>query len=322
MAGAIAGTAILKIDGKQDLLNTITLTINNECNMHCSHCYLQYDSIESIIDDNTLDIIFKNKFKHLVIVGKEPLVNNSSIEKLCGIVERCKVKDLTVSFVTNGLNLSSLPPAIIPLIDYIDVSFDGGVLTYEKYRKGNLHKVLDGISFCLTHGLKEVNALHTVCDRTIENISDCVNLKEFVPFSTILFTPYLVTQNHGNNQVSSIPLFEIVRKFDGNSTFNSVDGTMLLIDNYHIEQERICLAELESELDKVKCREKYHVITDDPIMYGIIRVTYDGLVLSPRQSLHPSLYHTAQPVSMQNDLESAFQELRKFEKATRWSLKI
>ena len=315
MAGAIAGTAILKINGKQDHLDTITLTINNECNLHCDHCYLQYVSSKDVIGNDTLDGVMSNHFRHLSIVGKEPLVNALSISKLCEIVERCKEVNRTISIVTNGMNLSSLPSDIIPQLDYIDVSFDGGSLSYEKYRKGNLNKILDGIQKCLAHGLKEVNALHTICDQTIDNVTDCINLKRFVPFSNILFTPYLVTRNQGKNTVSPISLTDIIRQLDNNDKFNNTEGTSVLIDNYHIEQGNITVSELDGLLNKVKCTNKFRVFKDDPILYGIIRVTYDGCILSPRQSLHTTQYHAASTVNRQTDLNEAFQKLLKLERA-------
>lgn len=315
MAGAIAGTAILKINGKQDHLDTVTLTINNECNMHCEHCYLQYVSSKGVIGDDTLDGVLGNRFRHLSIVGKEPLVNALSISKLCEIVERCKEANRTISFVTNGMNLSSLPTDIIPLLDYIDVSFDGGALSYEKYRKGSLSKILDGIQYCLAHGLKEVNALHTICNQTIDNLTDCIDLKRFVPFSNILFTPYLVTRNQGKNTVSPIPLTDIIQQLENNDELNNTEGTSVLIDNYHIEQGNISVSELDGLLNKVKHADKFRVFKDDPIFYGIIRVTYDGYILSPRQSLHTTQYHTAPTVNRKTDLNEAFQKLLKLERA-------
>ena len=313
MAGAIAGTAILKIKGVQDKLDTITLTINNECNMQCRHCYLQYVSSKRIIDDSVLESIFESEFRHLVVVGKEPLVNRDSINKVCEIVELCRKAGHSVSFVTNGLNLSLLPSEIIPQIDYIDVSFDGGALSYDRFRKGNLSKILEGIQYCLSQGLKEVNALHTICSQTIDNITDCINLNSFVPFSTILFTPYLITHNQGHNTVSAIPLTEIISRLCSNETFNNTEGTLLLIDNYHIEQDGISVVDLHTALDVVKCKNKYRVIDEDPICYGILRVTYDGLILSPRQSLHTAFYNTAPSVFQQNNLNLAFRELRNLE---------
>lgn len=314
MAGAIAGTAIFKINGKQDCLDTVTLTINNECNMHCNHCYLQYASNKGVITEDIIGSVLDSSFRHLSIVGKEPLVNAKSISTLCEIVEKSKNNNRSISLVTNGLNLSSLPSDIIPLLDYIDVSFDGGLLFYEKYRKGNISKILDGILYCLAHGLKEVNALHTICNQTIDNITDCINLNRIVPFANILFTPYLVTQNQGDNTVTPIPLQDIIIYLDNNDVFNNTKETLVLIDNYHIEQESIISADLDASLNTIKCKNKFRIFKEDPIFYGIIRVTYDGIILSPRQSLHTAQYSMAKTVNCQTDLNKVFQEFLELEK--------
>ena len=62
MAGAIAGTAILKASNLSDKLHTITMTINNECNMNCPHCYLHCENDKSLISQETINSIFKAKF--------------------------------------------------------------------------------------------------------------------------------------------------------------------------------------------------------------------------------------------------------------------
>lgn len=322
MAGAIAGTAILNIENHKEVLDTVTLTINNECNMQCRHCYLQYNSDKSIITDDVLNGLFANRFRHLVIVGKEPLVNDLSINKLCYIVEKCREIDSTISMVTNGINLVSLPTSILPLFDYIDVSFDGGIKSYANYRRGELSKIIDGIHFCLSHGLKEVNALHTICNQTIDNITDCISLNQEIPFKTILFTPYIVTHNQGNIFVSSIPLLEIIQHMDNNETFNNTDETMLLIDNYHIEQDKMSVFDLYKVLNNVKNKNKYRIFESDPLYYGIVRVTYDGLILSPRQSLHTACYHTVRSFIGQNNLNMVFHNLLKEEKESNGNKRI
>ena len=309
MAGAIAGTAIIKTGWKHETLNTVSLTINNACNMSCGHCYLQYKSDNTLISDGIVESVLNNDFSHLAIVGKEPLVNNSSIEKLCSIIEKCAEKGISVSFITNGINLSHLPIGIIPLINYIDVSFDGGFESYKNYRKGDIVEILDGIRHCLEHGLKEVNALHTICNQTMEFVPDCIRLKEYIPFKTILFTPYLSTINYGENTVSPLPLLEVIKKMDNDDTFNNSDEASLLIDNYHIEQNGLSIGCLENALAKVSNKGKYLVYKDDPVFYGIIRVTYDGFILSPRQSLNTRLYRDAPRINSHTNLNELFRQL-------------
>lgn len=309
MAGAIAGTAIIKTGGKHEALNTVSLTINNACNLHCGHCYLQYKSDNGLISDEIVESVLRNSFSHLAIVGKEPLVNKASIEKLCLIIEKCEERGISVSFITNGVNLSHLPIGIIPLLNYIDVSFDGGIGSYNKFRKGDIVEVFDGIEYCLGRGLKEVNALHTICDQTIGTVSECVRLKEYIPFKSILFTPYLITKNLGENTVKPFPLLEIIKKMDANDAFNNTDEASLLIDNYHIEQDGLNVDCLEKALAEVSNKGKYLLYKEDPVFYGIIRVTYDGYILSPRQSLNTRLYQEAPQITNNTNLNELFEKL-------------
>jgi MoaA/NifB/PqqE/SkfB family radical SAM enzyme len=56
MAGAIAGTAILNCK-LQSALDTVALTINNSCNLHCPHCYLQYDGPNESITSGVISLL-------------------------------------------------------------------------------------------------------------------------------------------------------------------------------------------------------------------------------------------------------------------------
>jgi len=46
-------------------------------------------------------------------------------------------------------------------------------------------------------------------------------------------------------------------------------------------------AQLISELNLY---HNVHLISGDPLEYGVLRVTYDGLILTPYAALHPKIY--------------------------------
>src|SRR5688500_15997163 len=113
MGGVVAGSAVLnaKVAGK---LHTVTLTVNNRCNLHCPHCYLQYDGIDRLIAPEAIDYLFDrpSSLRHVAIVGMEPLVTRRSVE-VCGtIIHRAKQAGITVSLITNGINLPWLQESI------------------------------------------------------------------------------------------------------------------------------------------------------------------------------------------------------------------
>ncbi|MGB8247960.1 MAG: radical SAM protein, partial [Chlorobium sp.] len=145
MSGAIAGTAILKNMSETDKLEIVTMTINNECNMHCPHCYMQYDKESYMINDDTLKSVFNSSFNHLAIVGREPLINEESIRVLEKIAKMCSENDKSISMVTNGSRLLDCDLELIKYFDFIDVSFDGGVRRYNDYRKGDFIKIINGV---------------------------------------------------------------------------------------------------------------------------------------------------------------------------------
>ena len=309
MAGAIAGTAILKASNNSDKLHTITMTINNECNMSCPHCYLHCKNDNRLIGQETINSIFNAKFKHIAIVGQEPLYNQSSIEKITTIAKQAKIRDVSVSIVTNGLNLKKIPKTTIELIDYVDVSFDGGEKSYSSFRKSSFSHIIDGVNYLKDCGLKEINALHTICDSTIDFISDCINIREFANFSNIMFSPYLITENFGENTVNPVHLLDIINVLLTNDLFMSTEEAFLLIDNYHLEQDGILPEQIESLIINNKIEKKLRLFKHDPILNGILRITYDDLVLSPRCSLHTKLYSQSNYYASKSNIEKCYQKL-------------
>lgn len=309
MAGAIAGTAILKASNYSDKLHTITLTINNECNMNCPHCYLHCKTDKVLISQETIDSIFRANFNHIAIVGQEPLFNKNSINIITSIANQAKLKGVSVSIVTNGLNVKKLPKSTIELIDYIDISFDGGEKSYSNFRKSSFTHIIDGVNYLKECGLKEINALHTICDLTKDFIDDCVRIRDFAPFSNIMFTPYLITENFGVNTVSPVQLMDLINILLSNNLFMSVEESFLLIDNYHLEQDKILPEEIESLITKNNLEKKLVLFKHDPILHGILRVTYDDLVLSPRSSLHTKRYSQSNYYASKTDIENCYQKL-------------
>lgn len=306
MAGAIAGTAILNCKSKTNNLDTVTITVNNLCNYQCPHCYLQYNSGSQIIHSELIDWIFNSDFKHISVVGQEPLFNQKSIESLHKLVEKAHNHSRTISFITNGSRLKKLPGELIPYFDYVDISFDGGFKTYSNNRTGSILSVIDGIEYLVKNKLNKINALHTIHSLNINDIDDLLSIHSIYNFSTILFSPYLITSNDGKNSVSRLPLKKIIENLSNNSIFRSLNNVLLLIDKYHIDQDGISFSELNKLTEQSGISDKTLIIPDDPIEHGIIRVTYDNLLLTPENSLHPSIYKKK---GLKIDCQSSLQEM-------------
>jgi len=289
MAGAIAGTAILNCS-HTDRLHTVTLTINDRCNLNCPHCYLQYRDEAALISDDVLDIMFKSQFSHLAIVGKEPLYSISTATLCCEIAARCSKSRKSFSIITNGLRLSLIPPSALQDFSFIDISFDGGPLTYRSYRRGNFEDVIRGIDYLRTNDFRSINALHVLNSNTISAVADMMSIAEYAQFGSIMFSPYIVTSNYGSNTVRSLKIQEIFETLAACKSFVDNERAFLLIDFNHLNEQRIDAEECLSMAGTLGLVGKIKMIVEDPLLFGIIRVTFDGLVLTPQQSIHPRDY--------------------------------
>src|ERR1035438_763554 len=92
MAGAIAGSAIFCCS-PTERLDTVTLTVNNACNLACPHCYLQYHSPVKKFRESLFDVLERSAFRHPAVVGKEPLFDGGSVaicERLAALSIRSK----------------------------------------------------------------------------------------------------------------------------------------------------------------------------------------------------------------------------------------
>lgn len=311
MPGAIAGTAILNTAGQTDQLHTITLTINNSCNLNCPHCYLQYGSKDKYIEPKTIEAIFSSEFKHLAIVGKEPLVNRHSLALLRQLTLRAKAGGRTVSLITNGTALRKLEPELIPLFDYVDISFDGGPATYESYRKQSFEHIIDGVQYLKTHNVQQVNALHTISDRTLSALDDMLAVQFYEHFEHIMFSPYLATQNSGSNFVMPISLQSILKAFNASLLFGNTRQAFLLIDLQHLKNDGHTSEQVLKQIHSFNFGlHKIKLITQDPLHFGIIRVTFDDLVLSPYESTDTLYYQdTAKYRASSGNLNEVFADM-------------
>jgi sulfatase maturation enzyme AslB (radical SAM superfamily) len=308
MAGAIAGTAILNANKSSNILHTITLTINNNCNYKCPHCYLQYKSKKNFIGYDTLDSIFKSNFVHLAIVGQEPLYNKESIELFEKIVNLAIENSKTISLVTNGSNLIQISPNIIKNIDFIDISFDGGPQTYSNFRNHSFDSLIKGIDYLKQYGVKKINALHTLYQENINYIDDLIAINKYAEFSNIMFSPYLITENHGANKVNAISISDILNTLNCSRPFLNTNEAFILIDKYHLDQDNISLEYLNTIANNLKLYNKIKVFSNDPLYNGIIRVTFDDIVLTPGNSLHTKHYNNNIIYASNSNLNQVYKE--------------
>jgi hypothetical protein len=312
MAGAIAGTAILNCR-RQSKLQTVALTINNQCNLSCPHCYLQYSGPESLVSEHILSAIYRAQFAHLAIVGKEPLVSPASRALCREIAENCARTSKSISLITNGLTLASLESDLLNDLAYIDISFDGGPETYHLYRGGSFSKLLSGLAHLRQYQFSGVNALHVINDLTINAVDDMMRVGDSFDFRCIMFSPYIATANHGMNLASEVPLDTILRVMSSSQAFMTDPRAFVLIDGLRGHGE-IQSSDVADVVWRYGLKDKVRLYLEDPLLYGIVRVTYDGFVLTPYESLNPRYYDRSRMVLSSDRsgslcLENVYEEL-------------
>jgi sulfatase maturation enzyme AslB (radical SAM superfamily) len=272
-------------------LKLVTLTVNNVCNMNCPHCYLQLNKVSSDwIDNPLLKKVLASHFNHLAIVGKEPLFNQDHINKLISLAKQIKKSGKTISIVTNGKNLNLVNRELLNNLDFIDISFDGGEKTYSQFRRGDFQKLKQEIQSIYASGFKRINALNSVHSENIGNIDDMMSITKIIPFEKIMFSPYLITENFGDNKVSKISLKELFERLSSSKQFMEAKQAIVNIDSYHLQQAKLSANELIELAKEFGLKNKLVLHDKDLLHFGVVRITYDGKILSPGQSLNPKNY--------------------------------
>ena len=277
----------------QKVVHTIALTINNTCNLKCPHCYLQYDGPRELLSDVLQDRLFSAKFQHLAIVGKEPLVNDQSIRLCESLIDRCQLRGTTVSMITNGVNIDKLDKSTAKKLAWLDVSFDGGPRTYGVYRRASYSHLISGLQSLLADGQKHINALHVINDSTLPHLGDMLDISFDFPFETIMFSPFLETRSNGRTYVDAVSLSRTLDSFAHSPQFLRMTNAILLFDVFHLEANSIDESQCRKMINDLDLSTKVRLIGEDPLRYGILRLTYDSLLLSPAASLHTADYDSA-----------------------------
>lgn len=304
MTGAMAGSAILYAPNQSNKLHTVTMTINNSCNLQCPHCYLQYSGSKSTISENILQKVYCSNFNHLAIVGKEPTLHPELLEK---IVLEMKRNGRTASIITNGIQLNNLSTETLQNLSYIDVSFDGGPETYFKNRKSDYQKIISNIKDAKARGCSHINALHTLYKENIADIDDMVMISRDIEFDHILFSAYQESRNNGKNSVVSLRLIdEILPALAKSKEFCSQPTAKLLIGKLESQAPEFN-QKLLKKISQLKLEDKVLFDPVDPLLKGFIRLNYDGMVMVPLDSIHPKNYHsTSVELENKNNLNEIF----------------
>lgn len=149
-------------------IKSVSIFVNNTCNLHCPYCYLAGTNGEmpqEINEIETLSFIKKLhthfRLESLVIVGREPLL---SPNKTFGLLAGARAMSIPkTGLISNGtLVTRDYAKKLASLASFIDVSVDGLEEIHEATRgKGNFAKTITGVQNLIDAGA-DVFVLHKV----------------------------------------------------------------------------------------------------------------------------------------------------------------
>ncbi|MDO9231555.1 MAG: radical SAM protein [bacterium] len=163
-------------------IKSISLFINNMCNLRCPYCYVSALNKEVPVEIKVDDIIKfinvvheKCELESVVIVGREPLLSPKVMLEVLQEIQKMGIPK--VGIITNGtLITKKIAKKLAGLVSFVDVSFDGLKEAHEKTRgRGSFAKTVAGTKRLLDAGI-DVFVLHKV------DSASAPQLNEFAEF--------------------------------------------------------------------------------------------------------------------------------------------
>lgn len=293
MGGVVSGSSILNTMKESDSVMTLSLTVNNECNLQCPHCYLQIKKDTALIDIDLLKHVFEQEFDHLAIVGMEPLFDRRTASHTLRIAATAKKFGKTVSVITNGFGLQFLGDDDCELFDSVDVSFDGGRNSYFNSRGASFEKLVRVINAKTVIGPK-LSILNTITQENASQLEDMLALSEHIAYRQMMFSPFLSTNSEGKIDSNELSLVKILQILGQSQAFFDDEKSFFFADKYHLDHEQIELSELCLIIQQLNFGAgKVRTLKYSPLVAGNVRLTFDGKFISPFDALHTATYNTA-----------------------------
>jgi hypothetical protein len=156
-----------------------------------------------------------------------------------------------------------------------------------------------------------VNALHTVSTANLGAIDDMMAVATLADFRMIIFSPYVEVRNAGTNATSPVSCLTLLASLSQSDAFHTHDAAYLLLGKGAFSDQGLSDGDVSRLVKDAGLAAKVIQIEEDPLGLGYIRVTYDGYIMSPYQSLHPAEYRlAAQPLHHYSSIDAAYDHLR------------
>ncbi len=181
MAGSVNGNFP---NLKFDILEVISVLINNACNLSCKHCYLQTKRFGKYLDHPEWMQFFASVFDDvnaptiLSFAGKEVFINQKSVSilldaiKLRNRLQENDFKKTEIGVITNGTLLHNYKSQLLETPpDYIDVSIDGLPEAHNHIRgEGAFEQLAPNLRWLKSDFPGNVWITHTVLENNINSL--------------------------------------------------------------------------------------------------------------------------------------------------------
>jgi len=291
MGGVITGSEI--VTREHEAGSTLGVTVNDYCNLRCTHCYLPRDRDKDIkvIPDDLIKLYGDAEYQRMVVVGMEPFADLKTREATFKLLTVAGKKGSKLGVLTNGINLSETDATRLKELGvrYVDISMDGGSKTYQEIRRASFDKVKAGIDNALQAGLT-VNILHTLFTQncTPSRIEDMLAVRKIMGGKgLILFSPYIPV---ADREAREAGLPAILSTLKATSFVNTLD-TFLMLDPLNTSVwggiDSLAIKQL---VQAHRLEERVH-LTSMESTHRVLRVTWDGFAVHPLDSVQVLNYN-------------------------------
>ncbi len=285
--GAFAGSSAVLCREPSRALRVLTVTINNHCNLSCPHCYLQYDSASAVMHADIPAALCASAAPHVSIVGMEPLVNRASVQTLADLIGRLCDAGKEVSFITNGLNAHLLPVEAARRLAWIDISVDGSERSYKKFRGASFAKLLRGVEVFRDKGVASIRILQTLHRSAVSEMAAVLSVGAKLGADLTIVSPFVLTEHQGRQADLSLRAEEVLSALEGVDQ-RALTKAWFVSDAAWLNCGSVSPS-AETRLNRL-FGDRTVLFKSDPLRYGMVRLTYEGQLLTPAEAMHTRRY--------------------------------
>ena len=182
LAGEISLHELRAIEASLPRRSHISMVVNNECNLKCTHCFLQLPGLsrDRLLPEEwkqVLESSIAEKVGQYVIAGKEPLVGNTGPAVISWLSAlRAQRPCVRTGIVTNGTLLNKHESLIRDAaLSHMDISIDGCESDHDAIRgPGAFAKIRNNVEWA-AHLLSErLFVTMTLQKRNLERVGDAL----------------------------------------------------------------------------------------------------------------------------------------------------